>query len=81
MLSYLVDSPIDGWLDHLFTRYAEGESRLALDLAIPVLRPEHTTVRGRVELAGTRLWRMRPTRRSRPGWTAGRSFSERGLGA
>lgn len=77
MLSYLVDSPIDGWLDHLFTPVrAEGESRLALDLAIPVLEAERTTVRGRVELQQARL-RMRPDTPELTGLDGRLEFSER----
>ncbi|MGR6807790.1 YhdP family protein [Sphaerotilus natans] len=77
MVRYLVDSPIDGWLDHLFTPVqAEGESRLALDLAIPVLEAERTTARGRVELQQARL-RMRPGTPELNGLDGRLEFSER----
>ncbi|KDB50774.1 hypothetical protein X805_36420 [Sphaerotilus natans subsp. natans DSM 6575] len=77
MVRYLVDSPIDGWLDHLFTPVqAEGESRLTLDLAIPVLEAERTTARGRVELQQARL-RMRPGTPELNGLDGRLEFSER----
>ncbi|MFM2342833.1 MAG: hypothetical protein RLZZ592_2486 [Pseudomonadota bacterium] len=60
MVRYLVDSPVDGWLGHLFTPVStEGDGRLDLQLTIPVLEAERTTARGQVTLHQTRL-RMRP---------------------
>lgn len=59
-LQYLRDSPLDGWLDHAFLpARGDGQTRLALQIAVPLQQARDTTVAGRVDLSETRL-QMRP---------------------
>jgi len=59
-LQFLRESPVDGWLDHAFTpARGDGQTRLALQLAVPLEHARDTTLQGRVDLVETRL-QMRP---------------------
>lgn len=77
VLQFLTDSPIDGWLGQPFAAASgRGAARLQLDLAIPVLQAHDTRVKGRVDLAETRL-RMRPDTPELTALQAGLDFTER----
>ncbi len=59
-LQFLRESPLDGWLDHAFVAArGNGQTRLALQIAVPLQHARDTTVQGRVDLADTQL-QMRP---------------------
>ena len=77
VLQFLTDTPIDGWPGQPFApARGRGAARLQLDLAIPVLQAHDTRVKGRVDLAETRL-RMRPDTPELTALQAGLDFTER----
>jgi uncharacterized protein (TIGR02099 family) len=77
VLQFLTDSPVDGWLGQPFApARGRGAARLQLDLAIPVLQPHDTRVKGHVDLAEARL-RMRPDTPELTALQAGLDFTER----
>ncbi|MEX8492843.1 YhdP family protein [Sphaerotilus sp.] len=76
-LQFLRESPLDGWLDHAFLpARGDGQTRLALQIAVPLQHARDTTVQGRVDLAETWL-QMRPDTPALQAVQARLDFTER----
>jgi uncharacterized protein (TIGR02099 family) len=76
-LQFLRESPVDGWLGHAFApARGDGQTRLALQLAVPLEHARDTAVQGQVDLAETRL-QMRPDVPALDGLQAHLAFTER----
>ena len=77
VLQYLRDSPLDGWLNHAFKpARGDGQARLALQVSVPLLKADDTTVQGRVDLTDSTL-QMRPDTPALQALHARLDFTER----
>lgn len=77
VLQFLRDSPLDGWLNHAFApARGDGQARLALQVSVPLLQAQDTTVQGRVDLTDSTL-QMRPDTPALQALQARLDFTER----